>query len=105
MSGAKALIDEIRKQHYSNVNTPKKAEANVTEVKEKKPMEKAQPQAHRRRGRKPKHVSTNVDVEGLFKANALFTVTIVGGLALPDYPLEEGEKLAIAKLTPIKVAT
>ncbi len=35
--------------------------------------------------------------------NGLFTVEIVGGIGLPGYPLNEGEKLAIAKLVPVKV--
>lgn len=35
--------------------------------------------------------------------NRLFTVEIVGGIGLPGYPLNEGEKLAIAKLVPVKV--
>lgn len=76
---AKKLIDEIKASHYTNVGkkkrTPKvQATEAVPVVEPTKPS-----------------------------ANQSFKIEIVGGIGLPGYPLKEGEKLAIVKLSPIAI--
>ena len=38
-----------------------------------------------------------------FAGQQMYTVTVVGGISIPGFKLKQGEKLAIAKLIPVKV--
>lgn len=39
-----------------------------------------------------------------FAGQQMYTVTVVGGISIPGFKLKQGEKLAIAKLIPVKVS-
>lgn len=96
MSGVSALINEIRNAHYSNTSqedAPKPAKSQPAKTPSKDQTEKRERKTRRRRS------ITDVEVSN----PSMYTVTIIGGLAIPGYPLNPGEKLAIAKLVPVTV--
>ena len=104
--GAKALIEEIRARHYSSTKKskgkglaaplPERKSTVLPEPKESADYVKPKPNV--RLGRKAKP-GVKVPISGI---ENLFDVTIIGGIGLPGYPLNEGEKLAIVKLSPIR---
>ena len=104
--GADALIEEIRARHYSAAENAKGTRKDVRTNKAKRVD--AEPSHNddsvgndvpRARRRKTRH-DAGIGVGAVSGAENLFDVTIVGGIGLPGYPLESGEKLAIVKLTP-----
>lgn len=125
---AKTLINEIMEKHYTNIGKKKSdVKANETEhaaLYEHKDDEPQPVEVHEKRKRRTKAEmkSTKEDSgEVTVCKNKLrsrkhkceiiqteitpstFSITIVGGIGLPGYPLNEGEKLAIVKLTPIAI--
>lgn len=52
----------------------------------------------RKRRRRPAEPKT----EGILDAN-MYSIALVGGVVMPGYPLHPGEKLVIAKLTPLVI--
>lgn len=106
--GAKALIEEIRAQHYSSTKKskgkglaaplPERKSTALPEPKESADYVKPEPKVRRSRKSKSEvKPEVKVPVSGV---ENLFEVTIIGGIGLPGYPLKDGEKLAIVKLTP-----
>lgn len=126
MKGANKLIQEIKAQHYRNTaglaivdEEIEQMSADTSEVPKKrkrrtkaemamarqsqeteapmqvKPVKSVEKQPRIKRA---KPVSEYTDEH---KDLNMFTVTVVGGIGLPGYPLNKGEKLAIVKLTPI----
>lgn len=98
-SGAQALMDEIRRSHYSNMkpaeaNSSSKTTAPVSKDAEPNPAEKKT----RRRRRRVENPPVADDAK-------MFTISVIGGMNLPGYPLQNGEKLVVAKLTPIPPGT
>ena len=106
--GAKALIEEIRARHYSSTKKskgkglaaplPEHKSTALPETKEAADYVNPEPKVRRGRKSEPE-VKPEVKVPVLGAEN-LFEVTIVGGIGLPGYPLKDGEKLAVVKLTP-----
>lgn len=106
--GAKALIKKIRDQHYSSAKKsrgkgvsaplPEHKSMALPETKESADYVNPGPKVRRSRKSEPE-VRPGVKVP-VFGAENLFEVTIVGGIGLPGYPLKDGEKLAVVKLTP-----
>ena len=103
--GAKALIKKIRDQHYSSTKKSRGKEMSAPLPERKstalpETKESVNPEPKVRRGRKSEpEVRPEVKIPVLGAEN-LFEVTIVGGIGLPGYPLKDGEKLAVVKLTP-----
>ena len=65
-----------------------------------KPEDATTPEAkpERKRRRKPAEPKT----EGILDSN-MYSIALVGGIVMPGYPLNPGEKLVIAKLTPLVI--
>lgn len=125
---AKTLINEIMEQHYTNIGKKKSDEKTkgpeqeilyehnedepqaVEAKKKRKRRTKAEMEAAKesavespivkkqRRVRRPKCEMVPTEI-----TPSTFSITIVGGIGLPGYPLKEGEKLAVVKLTPIAI--
>ena len=76
----------------SRARAKRKAKVNKP-VEAKKPVVKKEGKAVRKRVRK---------VAKRQSGQSAYSITIVGAVKLPGYALDEGEKLAIVRLTPIK---
>lgn len=58
------------------------------------------------KGRKPraKKEAKGIPFAEELTGASMYTMSVVGGIGLPGYPLNKGEKLVIAKLTPIAIS-
>lgn len=106
---AMALCDDIRNNgHQMTPETPDRGRSlyvatdyNNDECDTPSKDEVAPTTIKKRRRRRSK-AAPATEVKSPSK-NGIFTVEIVGGIGLPGYPLNEGEKLVVAKLVPVKV--
>ena len=120
---AKTLINEIMEKHYTNIGKKKSDEkANETEhdaMYEPKSVDSPEKRKRRTKAemkytkedagevtvlkKKRRSIKQNCEIVPTEITPSTFSITIVGGIGLPGYPLNEGEKLAIVKLTPIAI--
>lgn len=129
MKGSRKLVQDIMSNHYSNVKTQDETPgiaivdedvAKASKVS-KIPQEPVKPKRKRRTklemeqaraleaskaGTSEKASKVQIETPPLpqLEGANMFTVTVVGGVGLPGYPLKKGEKLAIVKLTPIAIS-
>jgi hypothetical protein len=99
MNGVDRVMEELCPGYAERKSRkPKAAEEAAPEEKPQEGQAPADgPKPRKRRARTVKRES-----EGL-AASQMFNMTIVGSIGLAGFPLQPGEKLVIAKLTPINV--
>jgi hypothetical protein len=114
MSGLERVMEELY-PGYSKRKEKAKAKTERKKAEEDKTMENdykesaeeqvvkpdAEPPRRKRRVMKPRK-ATEHKTEGLL-SNNMYTLSIVGTIGMEGYNLNPGEKLVIAKLTPIPI--
>lgn len=78
---------------------PPKAE---TETKKEKKMEEKTEKAEKAETKKPAKKKASAQGMGL-PSGCCYNLVVVGGISLPGYSLEKGERLVIAKMVPVKI--
>ena len=110
MSNIERVMEELY-PGYSTRIEKRKEKVEHKKPKEEEPMEEkveepvvkpdAEPPKRKRRVIKPRKPAEPKQ-EGLL-SNNMYTMAIVGTIGMEGYPLNPGEKLVIAKLTPIPI--
>ena len=109
MSGLEKVMEELYPGYTSRKEKAKVKVENSKEqdkqegsvMTEKEQANEAVPVKRKRRVMKPRKAKEEKS-EGLL-SNNMYTMAIVGTIGMEGYPLNQGEKLVIAKLTPIPI--